>query len=88
MPNTAMITTSNNPYNPFTQPKEWANYDEKVLGYFTRSYLARLTYDTQDMSSEATEDIIEEAIDEIVKFDLPLFDPVTGERAHYKKIYS
>lgn len=61
-----MLTTMDNPYNPFTQFDEWFQFDESS-GYNTTQYLARLTLSSPDLS-EADESIaIENAIDEIVK---------------------
>jgi hypothetical protein len=61
-----MLTTIDNPYNPFTQFDEWLQFDESS-GYFTIQYLARLTLTSPDLS-EADESVaIENAIDEIVR---------------------
>ena len=60
-----MLTTIDNPYNPFTQFDEWLQFDESS-GYFTIQYQARLTLTSHELS-EADESIaIENAIDEIV----------------------
>jgi hypothetical protein len=60
-----MLTTIDNPYDPFTQFDEWLQFDQSS-GYFTIEYLARLTRTSHDLS-EADESIaIENAIDEIV----------------------
>lgn len=61
-----MLTTMDNPYNPFTQFDEWMEFDESS-GYYTTQYLARLTITSSDLS-EADQDLaIELAIDEIVR---------------------
>ena len=39
---TCMITTIDNPYNPFTQFDEWYAFDEGK-GYCTSGYLARIS---------------------------------------------
>lgn len=60
-----MLTTVDNPYNPFTHFDEWRVYDE-TSGYFTSSFLARVVR-TSDELSEANQILaIEQAIDEIV----------------------
>lgn len=60
-----MLTTIDNPYNPFTHFDEWLQFDERS-GYYTTQYLARLTLTSHELS-EADESIaIENAIDEIV----------------------
>lgn len=81
-----MLSTSNNPYNPFIQYNEWAAFDENVCHYFTNAYLARTAITSPDLSGPDNERAIEDAIDEIIQFDLPLLDPFTGERVHYVKI--
>lgn len=61
-----MITTIDNPYDPFTRFDEWYEFDESQ-GYHTSSFLARIII-TSDELSEADQDLArEEAIDEIVK---------------------
>ena len=39
--NVFMITTIDNPFNPFTQYDEWLAFDEQ-MGYYTNNYLARI----------------------------------------------
>lgn len=61
-----MITTVDNPYNPFTHFDEWMAYDERS-GYHTMSFMARLIH-TSDELSEADQDVeIENVIDEMVR---------------------
>jgi hypothetical protein len=61
-----MLTTIDNPWNPFTHFEEWREYDESS-GYHSLSLLARVVL-TSDEMSEADQDLaIEDAIDEIVK---------------------
>ena len=71
------LTTTDNPYSPFTQFTEWKAYDE-MMGYFTCEYLARIARTSPDLSPEDYVLAIEDAIDEIVDFNL------TG---NYKKVY-
>lgn len=73
----AMLTTADNPFNPFTDFDSWLSFDESK-GYNTCSYLARIAM-TSDELSEADEALaIDEAIDEIVRMN------VLGI---YKKVY-
>jgi hypothetical protein len=60
-----MITTLDNPYNPFTQFDEWYAFDESK-GYHTCSYLARIAKTSNELSER--ENLIEQekAIDEII----------------------
>lgn len=61
-----MLTTVDNPYDPFTQWDEWYSWDESQ-GYHTTSLLARLVI-TSDELSDADQDLaIEDAINDIVK---------------------
>lgn len=80
------ITTTDNPYDPFTQYDLWASYDEAVCGYYTNSYLARITGDTTELSGPDTDRVIEDAIDEIIAMNLPLTCPLTGTRVQYRKV--
>ncbi len=60
-----MLTTVDNPYDPFTQFDEWYAFDTRS-GYNTSSFLARIVL-TSDELSEADQSLaIEHAIDEIV----------------------
>ena len=61
-----MLTTMDNPYNPFTQFDEWLQFDESS-GYFSIQYLARLTLTSHDLSEVDQSIAIENAIDEIVR---------------------
>lgn len=61
-----MLTTVDNPFNPFTEWNEWYVFDAQK-GYNTPSFLARITILSSDLS-EADQDLaIEQAMDEIVK---------------------
>lgn len=65
----SMLTTIDNPYNPFTQFDEWFAFDESK-GYHTCSYLARIVKSSDELS-EADESLaIESAIDEIIKLNV------------------
>jgi uncharacterized protein YjcR len=61
-----MLTTVDNPFDPFTQWDDWVNYDE-ASGYFTNSYLARIARTSPDLSDADQALAIEQAIDEIVQ---------------------
>ena len=64
-----MITTIDNPYNPFTQFDDWYAFDESK-GYHTCSYLARIAKTSNELSER--ENLIEQekAIDEIISLNL------------------
>lgn len=60
-----MLTTVDNPYNPFTHFDEWLQFDESS-GYYTTQYLARLTLYSGDLSDADQSNAIEFAINEVV----------------------
>lgn len=63
-----MLTTFDNPFNPFTQFKSWLNYDLDK-GYGTCNYLARIARTSDQLSDEENNLETERAIDEIIKYD-------------------
>ncbi len=67
--NNSMLTTLDNPYNPFTQFDEWYEFDVEK-GYNTCNYLARIVKTSDDLSEEDESLAIEEAIDEIVSLNI------------------
>lgn len=70
------LTTTDNPYDPITDFENWFGFDEQK-GYHTSSYLARIAKVSPDLSPKDYEEAVEQAIDEILLFNL------TG---NYKKI--
>ena len=63
-----MLTTFDNPFDPFEQFTDWFMFDVEK-GYNTCSYLARIAKLTDDMSDQEANDEIERAIDEIIQYD-------------------
>lgn len=61
-----MLTTIDNPYDPFIQYDEWLQFDESS-GYNTTQYLARLTLSSDSLSDVDQSNAIESAIDEIIR---------------------
>ena len=64
-----MLTTIDNPYNPFTQYDEWLTYDLQ-MGYNTNSLLDRIANVSDELSDEDFDSIVFEAMKEIVKFNV------------------
>jgi hypothetical protein len=62
----SMLTTIDNPFNPFTQYEDWFAYDTRV-GHNTAQFLARIVISSDELSDEDQSVAIEHAIDEIVK---------------------
>lgn len=61
-----MLTTVDNPFNPFTHFDEWYRYDEEA-GYHSTSFLARIVKTSDELSDVDQSLAIEQAIDEIVR---------------------
>ena len=65
-----MLTTIDNPFDPFTQWNEWKRFDEDMK-YYTLSYLARIVKTSDDLSDTYNDQAIDDAINEIVSFNIP-----------------
>lgn len=77
----SMLTTIDNPYDPFTQFDEWYAYDE-AQDYHTCAYLARITKSSDELSEADEESAIESAIDEIINLNvLGIYKKVTKDEA-------
>jgi hypothetical protein len=63
-----MLTTFDNPYDPFKQFDSWLMYDND-RGYNSCSRLGRIARTSDQLSDEVNEEEIERAIDEIIKYD-------------------
>jgi hypothetical protein len=63
-----MLTTFDNPFDPFEQFTSWFLFDVEK-GYNTCSYLGRIAHLTDDMTELETNEEIERAIDDIIKYD-------------------
>lgn len=72
----AMLTTTDNPFNPFTQFEAWYAWDTRA-GYNTLSYLGRIVKTSHDLSEADQAQAIDDAIDEIILYN------ITG---NYKKV--
>ena len=67
MANNCMLTTFDNPFDPFEQFTSWFMFDVEK-GYNSCAYLARIAKLTDDMSDQAVNNEIERAIDEIIQY--------------------
>ena len=61
-----MLTTVDNPYDPFTQWDEWFAWDQ-AAGYHTPGLLDRITRTSDDLSEVDQYLAVQVAIDEIVR---------------------
>ena len=73
----AMLTTVDNPWNPYTNWDEWLQYDE-AAGYYSLSLLGRVVVTSDELSDSEQDEAISAAIDEVVQ------ENVSGI---HKKIY-
>lgn len=63
-----MITTIDNPYDPFEEFTQWDLFD-KEKGYNTTSRLGRLVNLTDDMTQIEENEAVERAIDRLIELD-------------------
>lgn len=64
-----MLTTTDNPYSPFTQPDAWYAFDRQ-MGYYTPEYLARIAKTSMALSDAQNDAITLDAINEIVAMNI------------------
>lgn len=77
----AMLTTTDNPFDPFDQYEEWFDFDFQ-RGHHTPGFLARIAIVSDDLSQSDQHRSIELAIDEIVRENVNgLYKKVTREVA-------
>ena len=69
MSNRCMLTTIDNPFNPFTQYDSWLRFDMDH-DYSSCELLGRIARTSDQLTDEENDIEIERAIDEIVKYDL------------------
>ena len=62
------ITTKDNPYDPFTQFDHWFLFDVEK-GYYSCGYLARVCHISNEMTEDEINQVIEQAIDDIIRLD-------------------
>lgn len=65
-PTEYMLTTVDNPFDPFTQFDEWLSYDTNA-NYDTPSFLARIVKGSDELSEADQALAIQQAIDEVVR---------------------
>lgn len=68
-----MLSTNDNPYNPFDDYDSWFQFDMDK-GYCSCSYLARIARTSDQLSDEENDREIERAIDEIVFFNPTVYE--------------
>jgi hypothetical protein len=64
-----MLSTSDNPYNPWTEFDQWRTWDEQSE-YHTLSYLARVTITSHELSELDEAQAVDQAIQEILDHNI------------------
>ncbi|MCI6883140.1 MAG: hypothetical protein MR841_08865 [Lactobacillus johnsonii] len=77
------VTTTDNPFNPFTEWDEWYFYDLSK-GYSTCERLDRLSNTSSQLSDELNNEELEQAIDQMVEMGAVGKD---GTIVDYVKVY-
>jgi hypothetical protein len=60
-----MLTTSDNPYDPFTQFDNWYSFDTEK-GYNTCSLISRFAKTSINLTDEVNDELIDHAYNEII----------------------
>ena len=63
-----MLTTVDNPYDPFTEYKQWLQFDE-AAGYYTNGLLARFVSLSNELSDADYNQAIEDGMQEVVELN-------------------
>ena len=75
-----MLTTFDNPFDPFDDFTPWFLFDVEK-GYYTCSLLARIARSSEDLSVTEEKEETERAIDEIINHDfLNIYKKVVREK--------
>lgn len=75
-----MLTTIDNPFDPFEQFTSWFLFDAEK-GYNSCSYLARIARTSDQFTEEENNKEVERAIDEIIKNDfMNIYKKVTKQQ--------
>lgn len=69
MADSHLLSTSDNPFNPWTDFDAWNTWDMQA-GYHTLSYLARITVSSHEISDADADQAVEDAIEEIVRLNI------------------
>lgn len=76
-----MLTTIDNPNNPFTHYDEWMGWD-MWMGYNTNGLLARIANTSDALSDTENQEEVERAMNRIIELDpFGLFIKVNAEQA-------
>ena len=73
-----MLTTVDNPFDPFTQWEDWRRFDEDK-GYYTCDFIARLVDSSPELSESDQELASLTAIYEIISMQPETYKTITKE---------
>lgn len=80
------LTTKDNPWNPFTNFKEWLTFDI-TNGYNSSEFLARIARTSDALTAEENNEIIRSAICKIISEDpINIYTMVESEEDEQKPI--
>lgn len=68
MSEVCMLSTLDNPFNPYNQFEKWLMFDIEK-GYNSCSYLGKIAKTSEQLTEDENNQEIERAIDEIIKYD-------------------
>lgn len=78
MSKATMLTTVDNPFDPFTQWEDWRRFDEDK-GYYTCEFIARLVDSSPELSESDQELASLTAIYEIISMQPETYKTITKE---------
>lgn len=64
-----MATTTDNPFDPFTEYNAWRSYDRDYLGYNTESWVAAYSRSSPDDSFADSNDDNTKAVEKLIKLN-------------------
>lgn len=79
-----MLTTYDNPFNPFTQWDSWYNEDRR-LGYDTSGFLGRLAATADGLPDATNQQEIYKAMDRIIALEPMTYVKVRRDGSFVKK---
>ena len=79
------LTTTDNPFNFFTENEQWERYDQD-FGYYTDQLLGRLVNTAFGIPAEIDNDLIMLAIDDWLEVALPMINHL-GKEVRYTRCY-
>lgn len=77
-----LLSTTDNPYNPFTQYDDWRNYDHQQ-GYCCEEFLARMSKADIDMPAELYQKYTNDAVNDILQLTAEYPDTRLPEGVEY-----